>query len=184
MTDFPIMRWPPLNLITPYHSESLGDALKSSGGASLSSASSGTFTSDLIYYYQFRIYEPAIAVKLSHLVGSTAAGLVDLGIYDSQGNLLVSTGLIAQGTLNTLQEADITDTLLNPGIYFMAIKCTLSTGTGFRTSRGDEVNLPVVPFYIEVGDLAAVLPTTATMVLSTEDVISLWVMAVHFSTLI
>lgn len=184
MADFPNMRWPPLNHITPFHSESIGDAYRGGGGSAMSSASSGAFTDDQIYYYPFIIHESAIAVKMAYLVGATASGNVDLGIYDSQWNLLVSTGLTAQGTINVLQELDITDTLLNPGIYFMAIKCTSGTGTAFRVTRGDEVTLSVLPMYTEIGGADAALPTTGAPTITIEVSSHIYVMAVYFNTLI
>lgn len=184
MSDFPIQRWPPLNCITPFHSESLGDAHRGSGGTPMTSAGSGAFSDELVHFYPFVLYEPAIAVKMSYIVGATAAGNVDLGIYDSQENLLVSTGLTAQGTINTLQEIDITDTLLNPGVYFMAIKCTDGTGTGFRVSRSDEIALSSIPLYTEAGGAGAALPSTAVMALSSQSSPAIYAMAVHFSTLI
>lgn len=180
MADFPIVRWPPRNVITPFHSEAIDATLN----ITIVSTTSVAFVDELIYFFPFRIYEPAVAVKMSYVVGATAAGNVDLGIYDSQGNLIVSTGLTAQGTINTLQELDITDTLLNPGQYFMAIKCTDGTGTAFLTTQVDENALANRPVYTEAGGAGAALPTTATLALSAQATIAFIAMGVHFNTLI
>lgn len=183
MPDFPVSRWPPLNVITPWHPESLFNLTSYYGPTGFLAAVSGAFADELVSYYPFRLYEPAIAVKMSYLVGATASGNVDLGIYSSQGNLLVSSGLTAQGSINTLQELDITDTLLQPGVYFMAIKCDSASGTAFRNSFNDENILPLAPFYHETTGAGATLPTTATFsITGLND--SIIAMGVHFSTLV
>lgn len=186
MSDFPNPSWPPLNVITPFHSDSMGLLIRQlAQGTGLTGCSSIAFTDELISYYPFRIFEPATAVKMGYMVGATAAGNVDLGIYNSQENLLVSTGLTAQGAINTLQEINITDTLLNPGTYYMAIKCTAATGTAFKAGLfADERIIPLFPIYEETGGAAAALPTAATFALTTATDIALCLMGVWFNTLV
>lgn len=184
MSDFPGPSWPPLNVITPWHEDSMGHLPWAAWSGTLTSTASAAFVDELIYFYPFVIRQSALAVKMGYIVGATAAGSVDLGIYDSQGNLIVSTGLTAQGTINVLQEIDITDTLLNPGNYYMAIKCTDGTGTGFSTAPADERILSHVPIYTEAGGAGAALPTTATMISSTQASVAVIAMGVWFSTLL
>ena len=152
----------------------------------MQSTASTTFIDEQVYFYPFEVFESAIAVKMSYLVGATAAGNVDLGIYDAQENKLVSTGLTAQGTINTLQEFDITDTLLlPPGVYFMAIKCTDGTGTSFATSGiADELWLPHCPMYIQATSSGSALPDPAVFALDTTTTMAIRLMGIHFSTLI
>lgn len=183
MSDFPTFAWPPLNVITPWHTDSLG-YIPAGGVGTLANTSSAAFVDELISFHPFVIRQTSTAVKMSYMVGATAAGTVDLGIYDSQENLLVSTGLTAQGTINTLQEFDITDTVLRPGVYYMAIKCTDGTGTNFGISHTDENVQTVVLLYEEAGGAGAALPTTATMVPATGATIREIAMGVHFNTLI
>lgn len=52
--------------------------------------------------------------------GTTAGGNCDVGIYDHEGNRLVSSGATARGASNETI-CNITDTLLYPDIYYMAM---------------------------------------------------------------
>jgi hypothetical protein len=183
--DFPNYRWPPLNVVTPFHQDSLGATLGNyTSSIVLSGGLSGTFSDELIYYYPFAVHEACIAVKMSYLVGGTAAGTVDLGIYDAQFNLIISTGLTAQGTINVLQELDITDTLLQPGFYYMAIKCTDGTGTHFRDNAADELTLSLVPSLVETGGAGAALPSAGAPGSAADSAPLFILMGVHFDTLI
>jgi hypothetical protein len=62
------------------------------------------------------------------------SGNVDVGIYDIAGNRLVSSGSTAGAGSSTTQAVDITDTVLNPGIYFFAIACDNTTATFWRVA--------------------------------------------------
>ena len=182
--DWPGFRFPPLNVITPFHPESMGATIKAAQqGVALMSLVSGVVTANLAHYIPFRIFEPATAVKMSNFVGATQNGNVDLGIYDWEKNRLVNTGTVAMGAINTLQEHDITDTLLLPGRYFMAYQQSSGTGTIFQQVQNDEVLLPVYPHYEQaVGSFG--LPATAGFALSTAATLQWIAMGVHFSTLI
>lgn len=185
MTDYPILRWPPLNTVTPFHPESLGMQIKTaSSGAAMFLATSGVpRAANEVYYYPFAMYEAAVAVKLSYAVGATASGNCDLGIYDSQKNRLVNSGSTAQGSINTLQELDITDTLLAPGLYYMAITLSSATGTFIRTSMVDEIALSSMALYTEaLGSFG--LPATAAFATATDTSPLLVAMAVHFDSLV
>ncbi len=52
--------------------------------------------------------------------GLTAGGNCDVGIYDDQGNRLVSSGATAR-TASAETICNITDTFLAPGIYYIAM---------------------------------------------------------------
>jgi hypothetical protein len=54
------------------------------------------------------------------LNGATASGNMDVGIYDYAGTRLVSSGSTAQSGTSAFQDFDITDTLLGPGIFYLA----------------------------------------------------------------
>jgi len=155
MTDFPGIRFPPAVVITPWSIESCGSELaalciaNASGG--MFAAASGVPGSNKTYWFPFRIYETSTAVKMSYIVGSTSNGNIDVGIYDSQGNLLVHSGSVAQGTASTLQEIDITDTILQPGLYYMAIQFSSASGTWFvRAPANDEFALPSLSLYAAI----------------------------------
>jgi hypothetical protein len=66
--------------------------------------------------------------------GSTLAGNVDCGIYDSTFTRVVSTGAVAQAGASTLQLVSVAPTLLVPGRYYLALALSTTTGTIFRSS--------------------------------------------------
>jgi len=52
--------------------------------------------------------------------GATASGNFDTGLYDSQGNRLVSSGATAKGNA-AAQILDVTDTRIGAGLYYLAL---------------------------------------------------------------
>lgn len=178
--------FPPVNpplVITPYHPESTG--LETISVQSLSAnAASRIPGANVVNYVPFRLNQHATVRKMSLLVGGANTGNVQVGLYTAVGSRIVSSGTVALGTINTLQECDITDTLLAPGTYFMAVTLENAAGTWFGLSQTDENILSNWPVYQETtGGFG--LPATAGMALSTSaTVLCSPVMGVHFNTLI
>lgn len=71
---------------------------------------------------------PRLVKQLAWLNGAAVSGNVDAGIYDLAGNRIVSVGGVAQTGTTTIQIADITDTMLRPGVYFLALVLDNTTG--------------------------------------------------------
>ena len=92
-------------------------------------ASAAWASANAAVFVPFRIGAPMIVQKLAWANGATLGGNVDIGIYDEAGTRIVSSGSIAQSGTNNLQEADITDTYLLPGLYFLAVACNSGTAT-------------------------------------------------------
>jgi hypothetical protein len=88
-------------------------------------------TANLACYIPFVLSAPFLAQLMLYYVGATNTGNIDAGIYDEEGNKVVTKGSTAVGTAGTLQSLDITDTLLNPGRYYMAANCDTATSTVF-----------------------------------------------------
>lgn len=109
--------------------ESLGLDL---ANASLSVASGAWPAANRCMFLPFVVYQPLIAVKMGVINGTTASGNLDIGIVDDQQNRLVSAGSTAQAGTTQLQVVDITDTLLEPGVYYMALSMDGTTGTTGR----------------------------------------------------
>lgn len=174
-------QWPPLNVITPGHVDSLGmqmAALNNPMGSSASVAPGA----NRILYVPFKVSEFSLAVKMSLMVGATQNGNVDVGIYNGAGTRLVSTGSTVLGVVSTLQEFDIADTLLAPGTYRMAVQLSSGTGTIFAATVNDEILLSSVPMFEE--SPAFGLPATFAGVLSTAASYPVPTMGVHFDTLL
>lgn len=82
-------------------------------------------------FVPFVIYNPFLVLKMATLNGTTANSNIDIGIYDDQKNRLVSMGSTAQAGTSAVQSFDITDTTLEPGVYYMALNFSATTGTIF-----------------------------------------------------
>ena len=177
-------RFLPANVITPFHPEAYGSVSPNASAVVLTDCASAVMVDEQVYYYPFTVYEPVIAVKMTLFNGATAAGSIDIGIYDSSGHKLVSSGNTLQVGTNALQEFDITDTILYPGGYYMAVKTTDGTSTAFQASGADEAILPSVPLLVEVTGAGGTLPATATFGLSTSTTPVMIAMGIHFDALV
>lgn len=85
-------------------------------------------------YVPFVVGFPITAVKMFTSNGASAAGNTDIGIYDRTQNRLVSMGPTAQSGTSAIQSFDITDTLLLPGVYYMALSSSSTSATFLRSS--------------------------------------------------
>jgi hypothetical protein len=181
MGDWPGYSMPPLNIITPWSEDSLGQALGPMSAAA--AIGSGTVGQGNIEFYPFVIHQAVTAYKMFTITGTTQNGSMDVGIYDHEFNLIVSIGSTAQGAANTLQEFNIADTVLNPGHYWMAFVLNSATGTFFRHAPADEFG--VVAWSALVQNIgSSTLPDPATPVRHTGTSQNIIVMGVSFETLI
>lgn len=172
MGDFPfrLKNCPPGPIITPFSKESIGPDVLRYGG----SVVSGIYpTANKALYFPFVVEEPITITQLGWLNGGTVSGNVDAGIYDYPTyTKQISTGSVAQATINTPQITDVADTPLQPGQYYLAISCDNTTATFFRLA------LPTVAlFYRALGvqeqATAFALPATATPVGTTTGSVPL-----------
>lgn len=89
---------------------------------------------------------------------------VDCGVYRDAGHKpgakLISTGSTAQGTASQIQFVDVTDTVLAPGLYWIAMVCSSASATFFRSSA--LINFDATARFMETSALP--LPATATPV--------------------
>ncbi len=144
--------------ISPASPESIGAELVAQGSAPQSAVWS---TANTALFVPFCVYQPFIAKTMGVYNGTVVAGNVDVGIYDDQGNRIVSKGSTVQAGTSALQTFDITDTTLQPGSYFMALNLDNATATVFRwtsTLAGTAAGFGV--YSQAVG--AITLPATAT----------------------
>ena len=99
-------------------------------------ASTAWPTANTAYFFPFRIEQSALIVKLWWLNGTNITGNRDAGIYTEDGTRVVSTGSTAAGTASLVKEVDTTDTMLAPGVYYMALASDSTTGRIARASPG------------------------------------------------
>ncbi len=89
----------------------------------------------------FPLWVPCVTVakRMWWANGATATGNVEAGLYRDSGGYkpgdkLVTTGSVGQAVTNTLQFADITDTTLTPGRYWLYLSCSSTSSTFFRSA--------------------------------------------------
>lgn len=79
------------------------------------------------------IVDRIINVQLMAVInGATLNGNLDVGIYDEEKNKIVSSGSTAQTGVSAVQTFNITDTVLNPGLYYLAMATNSNTATYMR----------------------------------------------------
>jgi len=93
-------------------------------------------TANLACAYLFRTWVPIVVTKLGTLNGTISGSPNwDVAIYDSGWNRLVSTGGTAQSGASAFQMADVTDTTLKAGLYYIAGVSDTTTGSQHRVTN-------------------------------------------------
>lgn len=126
MPDFPIIKNIDPIVISPAIPQSLGAILNAMG---LGAGAVAWATANKAFYMPFSVDAPVTIVKMLVINGATVSGNIDVGIYDRGGARLVSSGSTAQSGVSAVQEFNITDTVLNPGLYYLACAMDNTTGT-------------------------------------------------------
>jgi hypothetical protein len=141
--------------ISPY---SLGSIGAVTGNLSSAPASGTWDSANRAVFVPFRVSRPIYVVNMFVFNGLVVSGNLDIGIYTSDGTRLVSIGSTAQAGTSAIQTLDITDTLLGPGLFYMALVFNNTTARVFQQT--------VVPSGIVCGmaimNAAFPLPATAT----------------------
>lgn len=134
--------------------------------AATQSMAAGSFTAAAVWpaanraiYIPFRVETTVTAYQMAVEVG-TQSGNLDIGIYDELGNRLVSSGSTAVAAAG-IQAVNITDTVLTPGIYFMAL-CVDNITAAFTRSSGSAALLLEVQGVQQQAVGAVTLPDPAT----------------------
>lgn len=109
---------------------------------------------NLAIYIPIAISRPAVVLKLWVVEGGIGTGNFDLGLYNSAGTRLVSTGATAKAAIVSLHTVDVTDTTVGPGIYYIAMVADSATDT----YEGDN---DAAPNYASLGVLTESLGSTA-----------------------
>lgn len=134
MSDWPDISQPTL-VVSPWTREQGAAPL-----AVASLASAAWPSANLALYMPFSVSRPTLFVKLFCINGATATGNVDMGIYDWAGTRLVSIGSTAQSGTAATQEFNITDTLIGPGRFYLAIAMDGTSGTLYRLQSTLQAN--------------------------------------------
>lgn len=150
-----------LTTISPGHHNSMGIELGGSSGVLNAGAAAAWPASNLALFIPFKIGFPYLVNQVLWVNGTTVGtNHVDVGVFDSQGNKLVSTGSTLTAGVSVFQSVNVTDTILERGIYYMAMAMDGTTDTIQRTAS------PLLPLLRSWGmyaqSTAFPLPAAAT----------------------
>lgn len=127
---------------------------------------------NLAIFCPIRAPLPVTIYKLTIGAGATATGNFDVGVYDSAGNRLVSSGSTPKSA-NVEQIIDVTDTRIGPGLYYLALSADGTINFGMRAAAG---TTPVPSQKIRLLGImemtsAFPLPAVATYAASTNAIV-------------
>lgn len=124
--------YPPPVMLTPFGPAAAGAPLAAAGVATPASTVIGT--GNVALSYELALLDTVTLVKAFALNGATVNGNWDVGLYDGERQLLISTGSVAQAGPSVVQEQDITDITVGPGLYYLAFAFSSATAAYFATS--------------------------------------------------
>lgn len=127
---------------------------------------------NLALFVPFRLAVPVTIYKMVIGAGTTATGNFDVGIYDSDGDRIVSSGTTGKGA-STEHVLDITDTQVGPGLYYLAMSADGTNNYAMVLPSGS------APVPVQKARLAGVLqaggsfvlPATSTLAATTSSLI-------------
>lgn len=141
MGEIPFKGLTPLVTIHPWSLESVGAGILSSGGVALKDTTSAVWpAASGAFLVPFVLSVPFTVVKMFTYNGAVVNDNLDVGIYFNEGGSstllrrIVSKGSTAQAGTNQIQELDIVDTQLAPGMYYMVLAAVNNTTATFFRS--------------------------------------------------
>lgn len=133
MSTFPITVMEPLPTIHTYSIEAIGQAVFNLGAVSMANATSQAWpTANLAIFVPFFVSKPITFSTLFTYNGATASGNIDIGVYDSAGTKIVSSGSTAQAGTSAIQTFSVTSTQIGAGQYYLALALSSTLGTIFN----------------------------------------------------
>lgn len=121
-------------------------------------------TANQAIYVPFTLERAQTIYQVGWLNGATATtGTHEIGVYNADGTTKIISGAAAGGTVSVIQKVDVTDTILQPGLYWLAMTNTSTAGHWWSYS-------PAAPQVASLGILtqatANPLPSSATFAIS------------------
>jgi hypothetical protein len=125
-------------------------------------------------YFPFSLSQCALITKLWLKNGASpnSTQTYQIGIYTSDGRLIVTTGDINQSNSNDnlIETTDITDTLLCPGEYYLAMAGSGTSITAHGTTLSSAEIGKMMGWYEQAGLTGSTLPATATFATYTRTI--------------
>ena len=111
-------------LVHPWAHAALGVDLQAMGQGTFGSQ---TWTANLAVYIPFTLARPKTIAKFFWANGGTLGGNTDVGVYSFGLTKLSSSGPTANSGVSDLQVVDVTDLVIGPGRYWLALTCDSGT---------------------------------------------------------
>lgn len=89
-------------------------------------------TAAMAFFYPISVPIPYLVKRVYWVNGATLAGTVDVGLFSESGVRILSCGATSPTPVNAIQFADVADTMLSPGAYYLALSASLATTTFWR----------------------------------------------------
>lgn len=125
-------------IITPYSWAAAGRSIVS-GLGSISGAASAVFpTANTVIGWPFYLNYTFTIRKVFAWLGATLAGNYAIGVCNTDGVILATSGAIAQssGSVNTINVSSLTAVQIPSGNYYLCLGCDSGTATFFRVAWG------------------------------------------------
>lgn len=139
------------------------------GGGQPAASSAAFGTAGLVFACEFVVERPMTIDAIGYIVGATQSGNVRVAIYRAAsretltgGTLVVESASTAQGSVNTPQIISVTETLLTPGLYYVVIQGSSTTGTYMRHANQSQVDGWACTFSNVTYDVFLATATTQT----------------------
>lgn len=168
MSDFPKAIEFSRSVISTMDMESAGYPITQISGI-FNTATLAWPAANLAMYIPFTIANTITAVKMFWINGATVGtDSIDVGIYDSEQNRLVSIGPTLTSGANAVQIVDITDTTLQPGTYYFGFSMSGTTDRFIFASSGAPI--PRLAGVYEQTS-AGTLPNPATFAVNSRNIV-------------
>lgn len=120
-------------------------------------------TANQAYFFPVVLDRPALYVRAWWLNGVTLGANVDVAIYTISGTTATrvgGTGATAMAGASSMQTVTVS-IAAGPGLYYLAMGCSLATATPWRTSSATNILRPMGVF--QLATPANPIPSTATV---------------------
>lgn len=167
----------PTLMVTPWSPDCLGMEIVCLIGAAVSSAA--VAAANQAYYFPWYVQAPVTVTSVFWLNGATAQNIVTVGVYDSDSATLLPTTRLVTGSAtasgaNTTNTVDVTDTVITPGLRYIALGAQSGSQTFFRAAPAPVAILRGIGILTETGLTNGAVPATATAVGTTTTFIPLF----------
>lgn len=159
---FPENRIEPLVTINPFSLEALGLFASILAGSSIISNGSSTWsTANRAFFVPFVVNRLISIINLFVYNGAAVSGNFDLGIFDKDGNRIISSGSTAQSGTSAIQAISVSATELRAGNYYMGLVFDNTTAQVQRMSMSTTLDFKSMGIAEQA--TAFTLPSKATL---------------------